>query len=504
MIPTLLLSFACGWNHLPDQSSAWIDEPLWAPDEVIVTADGLYVPLPHAGGLALVAPGEEPLLVDIGEGRLVSADVSPDGERIVAVIERYRCDADDDVLKDVVAADDCPAEDRITEVELDVIDDGAVQGAVAVDSVYNAMSWSADGRFAVAWLDLDDAEDVDGVVSLTTVLVLDLDTLVADNVQVGFAASRVLFTADNTRAVVLSQSEVAVLDLTTSPPTTDVTFALTLDPDDVVDPVGVSLTPDGRYALISVRGAGDLYVLDLESHSVNLVTLSDDPADMHVDVEADRTVLVYDGEAVVDLLEHEYFDIESVELDEPMTDILDAPGFVLLWSRGRQDVYELTLENGDVTEYRLQSAAESVHLAPSASFAIAFTWSSGFGGKPGMEVLDLREDRGVTYPYALDGDGVGVAFAGEPGAEHALVLQDGVDYVYALDLQSAASTAFELAEPPLGIGAYDDTRFYITHDSPLGLVSFLDPATGEVVEVAGFGALGIADPIGVVTDEEAP
>ncbi len=45
-----------------------------------------------------------------------------------------------------------------------------------------------------------------------------------------------------------------------------------------------------------------------------------------------------------------------------------------------------------------------------------------------------------------------------------------------------------------GIGEMPDGSFYITHDSPLGLVSFLDPTDPSAIEtVSGFATLGLFD-----------
>jgi hypothetical protein len=118
---------------------------------------------------------------------------------------------------------------------------------------------------------------------------------------------------------------------------------------------------------------------------------------------------------------------------------------------------------------------------------------------PGMEIVDLRSDE--SEPFLLEGQGLGVAFASDDALLNALVLQQGVDYLYRLDLYTRQSEELELAAPPVAIGTMPDGRFFITHDRPLGLVSFLDPATGEVVEVGGFAAVGVNDLIELIEEE---
>ena len=57
----------------------------------------------------------------------------------------------------------------------------------------------------------------------------------------------------------------------------------------------------------------------------------------------------------------------------------------------------------------------------------------------------------------------------------------------------------DLSSPPVAIGTMEDGSFYITHESALGLVSFLDPVTGDIEEVGGFGAHGLMNPIELIT-----
>ena len=47
-----------------------------------------------------------------------------------------------------------------------------------------------------------------------------------------------------------------------------------------------------------------------------------------------------------------------------------------------------------------------------------------------------------------------------------------------------------------------DGTFYITHTSGAGLVSFLNPSSGELTEVGGFATLGIIDAIELIKSEE--
>ena len=507
LVSVALLASACGWNHLPQQESFELPRALWDPTETYPTRSGVYVTLERAGGLALLRPGAEKAeLVDIGEGRVRRVTVAPDDITLVTFVERSYCVESDD--EDTVDPEDCEVE---LETEITVVDDGKVRNTLDVDGAFNAIEYANDGRFGIAYLDLSREVELQGVTNLTSVVVLDLQSGETTPVSVGFAADQVLFVEDRAgaayKAVVLSKNQVAVLDLIQDQPEVETVFPLTLDPDSSVVPVGVDLTPDGRYALISVEGSADLYALDLQSQAINIVELSSAPAAMTVSAAQDRTILVYDGLAAAEVLEHRFFDVERYDLAEPMDHVTHGDDFALLYSdRGYKDVYRLDLESGELVEYRLQNPPIEMHVAPGEDFAIALTRAEGGGGNdidglydnnPGLEIIDLRDDD--TDPYILEGTGVGLAFSPTETRLDALVLQEGIDYLFQLDLLTKQETEIDLAAAPVAIGSLPGGQFYITHPDPLGLVSFLDPATGKVTEVAGFARLGLMDDIDNLT-----
>ena len=513
---------ACGWNHLPENGD-YLTDPLWDPSTVVATQSGLYVQLTQAGQLVHIRADGTYKRIETGQGRVSKLSLSPNQTTVVAFIDSYQCDEDDPrEMKHIDSLEDCPEEQRIKTTELATIADGTIQASIPIPSLYNAISYSQDGTWAMAFLNFSDVSQLaqPGVVDLTSVLAMNLEEGTSTSLSVGFAANRVLFSRDSTRAVVLSNNSVALVDLTTSPPSRAVTFPLTLDADQTVEPVGVELTPDGRYALISVAGSGDLYVLDLDLHSVNMVTLATNPSSMTVvddadpfdEIHEDRTVVVYDSSTVVDVLEHQYFDVETLTLDEPMNHVMSGEDFALLYTTsGGHDAYRLDLQNNDLIEYRLQNPAVSMHLAPTGEFAIALTraengFNEGIGGyydaNPGMEILDLTSDKAKQQAFLLDGQGVGVAFSATDTNLHALVLQQDVEYLYQLDLYTSASTTLDLSAPPVAIGSLPSGGFYITHNSPMGLVSFYNPSTGNLTETSGFAAIGLLDATPIQTEEE--
>jgi len=276
LIPILAVAAlpACGWENLPEQDTLELGAPLWEPARIVAVPEGLLVPLTWSGRLALVRPDGASEVLPLEGETLHSLHPSPNPALVGVLADAWTCTFEDPRdARGVTTLDDCPRSLRSNARALRVFQDGALGAALPVPPWLSTLTWSPNGRFAIGWLNLQDEAPPGGVVNLTSLQVLDVETGAAVAVTVGFAPEHVLYAADSGRAVVLSQSRVAVIDLGSSPPRTEVVFPLTLSQDQVVRPVGVSLTPDGRYALIPVADSADMYVLDLESHSINLVSL---------------------------------------------------------------------------------------------------------------------------------------------------------------------------------------------------------------------------------------
>lgn len=499
MRSTLLIAVVAGcrgFGNLPDQGNHYLGQNLWDPEHAWPVEEGLYVSLPYAGTVALLGLDGKAASVQLDSGRVASIHAAPDGQTLALLVQETVCVEDGE-------SGGCARYDDLQ--YLDLVRGGAVDVRVDVGPGWNSVHFTPDGSRALLRIDADLLTDISSVLDLTSVLVVDLATGDAVPVPVGFAPEDMLFTslADGVsdRAVVLSENQVAVVDLLAVPPSTSVTFPLVIDPDDRVEPTAVELTADGSHALISVTGLSDLYVLDLEDHSTNLVELTDVPSDFATFVtpafdEPDYAVIVSSRSPAVDLVDDDLFDARSIELDEGMKHVWCGESFALLWgSESGQDVVRLDPVTGDTVEYRLQNPAQQLFVSPREEYALVLTTPSFsgdlFGSNPGLEVLDLRGND--AQPYLLEGAGLGVAFSATETQLHALVLQDGVDYVFQLDLYGAIAAELPLSDQPVAIGSLTDDRFYVTHPSALGLVSLLDPASGNIVEINGFAAIGVLD-----------
>ena len=339
----LLLALpACDpWNDWPGDGWTDIDAPLWDTDVVNAT-DGTYVRLPHAERLVRVSADGSFQAVDLNGTSPLRVLPTPDDTQVLVFGRWLSCED-----PDVEAPDDCDDDELTIHAELARVADGTLQEGTDVPAHMNSLAWSPDGRVAVAYLDYEAGTDIeiDGVVDLTEVLFIPLDGGATRAVSIGFSPRNILFTPDDGRAVIMSRSEVVVVSLDTFEVV--VTYPLVLDADQEVNPKDAVLTPDGRYALVSVEGSSELYKLDLQSPTIDIEDLDAPPSDMIVSEADDAVVLVYESLNRVDVLDLSSFELKDpVALDDPMNGVLLSDGQAVLFNNrsSSHDVYTLDLD----------------------------------------------------------------------------------------------------------------------------------------------------------------
>ncbi|GEM_PF-1089404 len=529
----LILALAmtgCGWNSLPDQSYWELEGPLW-DDAVVAAADGLYMRLPHAGKLIRLTPPEgedDPGWNEVGAWpagtfpeRLM---LSPDGATVLAFGSYATCELDDETIADekIESVEDCLVEDENAVVwhdELNLVRDGELLGQIGLNLPFNTVAFNDEGTYAVAYLDFDLVDTLDGaLVNPNEVLFIDLATGTATSVAAGFSPERVLFTQQQDVAVVMSRNQVVVVELTSGTFDT-VTAPTTTNLDDSVVTRDAGISPDGRYMMMTVESSTDLYILDISepmSPNWSLVSMDAVPADMQMveglvtddeDDPADLTVVTYSNRAQVDLLEQKYLTgIETLELEEPATNILAAQDQLLLFNTSGNDYHDVYLLDPNaltVEEMRAENRVMSMQLSPDRLHAVAVLSPEGsdagataqeqyYDESYGLGIFDLGD--ASAFSLVAASQPIGVAFSGDENlSEYALALLQGQQELIQVRLTDGGASSIPLEAPATAIGSFGDGQFYITHESDLGLVSFLDPETGSLETVHGFATSGLID-----------
>lgn len=509
MLALLTLLTGCSWN-LPVDGETWLDASLWDPD-VKPANDGVYVRLPWAGELARVGEDGSTTLVDLDGASPDRLVVSPDGSSVLVSASWPVCDDDDPAIR---TSGDCPDDELHTGHELDLVQDGERVGGAAIEGVdgqQGAYSFSPDNGVVALYYDFSDTSSIsiEGVLDINAITFLDLESGETHPVSVGFPAESVLISPDSSSAVVLSRSEVAVVALEDQDDcdaySVCVSYALSLDADINVEPSGVALmdVADSRYALVTIAGRSDLYILNLTAESIDIKELGAEPSAIAVvkdDEDVSRAVVVYADKAAVDVIDDQYFEVAETELDEPKTGIIVADHDLVLYNAGGgryKDLDHFDPASGVVQEERAENPVSALQLAD-ADHLIATMGpeTSGGSGAAGFydanyvfgiyDVLDGPDDElRAPVELALESAPVGLATTEGDAGTLALLLLSGVDQLLQIDVETGLSESVDLEAPPLGLVATPAGGFVVTHDSAAGLLSFLG-ADGSITTAAGF------------------
>ncbi len=507
-IPSLvtLLSLGC-----VVENSNEIDGLLW-DTEVVATTDGIYAALPHSGALVRIQDNNTYKVIDLNGAEPVRMVTTPDGSKALIFARWPQCTNDNE---DIVDVSDCDEDELEWNAELVVVEDGVAGEPINIPGHMNALAFTEDGSKAVAYLDYseDTIIEISGIVDLSEVVIIDLEGDQTQNaVSIGFSPDNILFNADGTKAVILSRSKVVLVDMVSFDVLVE--FPLVLDADQTVNPSGAVLTEDGTKVLVSVSGSSDMYVLNLEdgNYSIDMEELSGAPADLAVAKSTEQTLVVYGSLAQVDFVDNSSGDLQpaqTIDLDEPVSSVLMASDFAVLYNNAGGDYYDVVKLDLDTTEdheLRVENPIHSMQMSESEQYAVAVlrpedSWGGGLSQYAdenwGLAVINLIDGEEEVISLVVESQPVGVELIEDTDASttYALVLMDGVDSVLKIDLaRPSAYTEVELEAPPVGIGALPDaTGFYITHESALGLISFLNPANNEITTAHGFAVVELLD-----------
>jgi hypothetical protein len=429
------------WGRLQPADELWLDEALWS-DQLVAAGDRVYVTLPAAGALLEIAPDGAVREVDLEGAAPAGVVPLPAGAEAFVFVRWPVCtDAD----QDIVLVDECPS---------DALEEASELRLVAG---HQTITTDAEGR--------------------------------------------------NDRAVVLSTSQVVVVDVATADVL--VTYPLALDVDTVIVPDQALVAGGGRYCLLAVAGGRELYRLDLVNESIDIEDLDGVPALLAElplgDEGAEIATLVgYSDRPALDVLDGLTNErVQRFELDHPVNRSLQIGQTLVAWSTlspSYKDVYIIDLETSAVDEQRAGNPLRRLEATEDGRFLVGLMnqdSGSAEGGAQddlfGLFVMEL----GARQPtnLALASAPVGLAISTREGQSFALLLLEGDDQLYKVDLSRPSfATPVELPAPARSLVALDDGRVAIALSSAVGLVSFYDPASDAVQTVAGFASLDLLAP----------
>lgn len=383
------------------------------------------------------------------------------------------------------------------------------QEVVDVRPNLNDLTISPDGAWAVLWhnaaRERPDDPPVDGVQSFSEASFVRLSDATHQPLAIGFDLQMVRFTPDGSLAVIVSDSTLALVDLTQDELRAE---RVELQPG-VLDPAHaeeVVVAPDGSYAWVRLFGAPDLRVVDLVDRTVTLVPAGLEPTDLDLSPDGATTVSVSRST-------HELFVFDT---DRPfdLPRVVPLPpgstyGSLQFSPTGTQAVLfsnavaeqryaSWDLGTDAVVEEPLVKPVQSVGVSPDGGTLLVFhpetdgpTTPEPFRGKPALTLIDLR-DPTFSTPLALPAPPLAYTTS-QSGALGYLVLEDE-RALSVLDFATHIPEAVPIASPPVFLGVLpdlapgdaDEPPAWVSQEYSLGRITFWDPDTRVADTLTGF------------------
>jgi hypothetical protein len=356
----------------------------------------------------------------------------------------------------------------------------------------NRWAIEASGRFAAAWsagepTELDPTEGFQEV----TLIELSSDGPETRRLTVGYRPSLLLFDDHQERLVVVAQRGVSLIDLETA---ADQWVELEDRPGR-----DVSITPDGRHALLSWADSPDVEVLPLDSPADRIViTLSGPVTDLDLATGGRAVAVVREQSLVATFLVNEVLsDATAVQTQTIASELIDSAELsdsgdrAVLYTNAldnqRVSIVELALGD-DFLSYRTldtQAPVQSVTIAPGGAHAVAVGRGMEGSSSGSFSILSLLEQR---FPRVVGTTGsVRQVALSDRFAVVTAATEDGRSEVHLAVLSELASEAIRLASPPSAAGVVPDSDLgFVSQDHPAGRVTFLGFSGGRARTLTGF------------------
>jgi len=386
----------------------------------------------------------------------------------------------------------------------------------------NRIDVDPTGRFAVIWFDLVKAlaDHTGNAGSFQDVAVVALAPGNEKSVAltVGFRPRAVQFDAAGTRAYVITQDGVSVIDLAlaTEHAPRIVPPIPVADPRISTDDLEVQIVATGDYAAVRQAGHAGLRVVSMQPASAGQafdIPLAAPPTDIDLAPDGSRVYAV-----LRDAQRLAIIDIPGDALDPTGVETVDlAPATVgsivvsadgkhaLLFTNATLDPHITRVELAEPgfphVTWSLEKAVRAVGISPDSTTAIVLAAKA-----PGDPATATSFDDFVakSFGYALLDLATGFAklqltpvdpgpFVYAPDGSRAYVALDGGDAVTAtralqvVTAQTGVVETLPLGSPPSGVGIVPGAgQAFVAQRHPLGRMSFIALLTGAVRTVTGF------------------
>ncbi len=391
----------------------------------------------------------------------------------------------------------------------------------------NAWAVSPDGHFAIAWTDARHLANAPKTQGFHEVTILDLTAAAgaagATTLAVGYRPVSFAFSADSKKAYAVTEDGVSVIALATTAVVATVPLGadgLTTDTEDTRD---VSITADGRLAVVRRDGSATIGVVDLDSGVRTAVTLGAAVTDVDVSDDGARGVAVARGTgevAIFPLAGHAPAATDVVRVTVPGETIgqvaLTAGGatavlysnavlaerFTVLTLTGTPAFHVVKLHAPVLSAFPTPDGKFAVVLHPADAPPSTTTTDAGDGGAADAAVVPTGPPPpAVAFSLApLDGtqppriemvDAPIRAVAIAPASNRVLItVRDDAKSLFGTYLgflPTLEVRRYPLASPPVSTGVVGAAnRGYVAQQHPDGRITFLSLDSGDARTLTGY------------------
>jgi hypothetical protein len=367
----------------------------------------------------------------------------------------------------------------------------------------NAVTVSPSGAFAIAWTDAAEFEpnELDPTDGFQDITVIDLGVEPRGTVlSVGYRPSRVTFDAAETRAFVVTEPGLSVVELGGEPRAGQL-VELTDDPIEDQAARDVSVTPDGSLAVVRVDSTRTLGFVDLATGRRTALDLGAYVTDLDLARDGSRAFAVAGAELVVvpvppgDVNPADLTRASAVGAVGRSVSLSPDASLALLYSNAEQNpiLSVLTSANG-WTDFEghaldLHAPVRAAFAAPDALHGIVFQATAPGSRKAGaFSIVSAQADRAPKI-VGTDAPPIAVAFTPD-GADAVIATRDLVRLkygMYLVHLDNLEENFVSLPSPPLAAGMVPEAkRAFVAQAHPEGRITFVHLETGETRTLTGF------------------
>jgi hypothetical protein len=367
----------------------------------------------------------------------------------------------------------------------------------------NAVTVAPSGNFAIAWtnaLAFDEGE-LDPTDGLQDITVLELgETPRSTVLSVGYRPSRIAFDAEEERAFIVTEPGLSVIALGDEP-RADELIELTDEPVSDQSVRDVSITPDGKLALVRVDGSTELGVVTIATKARRRLDLGDFVTDLDLSSDGALAFAVAGTELVAVPVppgdaDPSTFPRASVSgaLARSVSLSPDS-ALALLYSNADPHPYLGILTSDDGWEtfagraVDLKAPVQAVFAAPDARHGIAFQETAEGSRKAGAFSIVSAQANRAPKIVGTEAPPVQVAFAPD-GREAVIATRDlrAAKYgMYLVHLENLEESFTSLPSPPLAAGMVPAVRkAFVAQAHPEGRITFVDLDDGSRRTLTGF------------------